>query len=578
LIKEKAFLRAITYAPLLFIPLFVAAIAILTYQIYTQNFETSVKELERSLIKSEKKAVKNKILHTVDFILFQKSLIKERLTSRVKGRVETAFKIAQNIYDRYKDTKSEEAIKNIIKTTLKTFSWNNGESFIWIVDYDGVSQLAPSYLKYLEGSSIIDFKNANGRYVIQDEIAICKEKGEGFLRDRFTKPNKNSNKQYEQVAFVKAFGHYNWYFGSAEYLDTATKKTDKELFSMIDRIDNIGSNYIFLANIKGDILVNKDLPQFIGKNVNITDKLVQETVKNILNSLKNRQSTTYIYDWFNKSTNKMDKKYSYIQKIPNTDWVIGSGFYLSEIQSKLMSKKVDMFQVYNSRSRGIVYIAILVVMLTLILSLFVSKKIKQKFYKYQVNIGDKTNQLQELNQTLEQKVIKRTAELEKVKDAFEELANTDALTHIHNRYSLMKIISAEISRSHRYQTPLSIIMYDIDFFKNVNDTHGHDVGDSILVSLSNLIKKNLRDIDTIGRYGGEEFLIVLPNTPLGDAKSFAERLRKEVDEYSFEIVDKITISIGIIELQPNENIDQVFKRVDDLLYKSKNSGRNKISY
>jgi two-component system cell cycle response regulator len=165
-----------------------------------------------------------------------------------------------------------------------------------------------------------------------------------------------------------------------------------------------------------------------------------------------------------------------------------------------------------------------------------------------------------------------------MKDKFETLATTDSLTNINNRYALMNALESEIHRAKRYNTPLCVIMYDIDFFKKVNDTFGHDAGDSVLIALSNLMKQNLRDVDIIGRYGGEEFMIILPNTPLEATKNFAERLRIKVEQNNFQIVGNITISMGVVEVQSHENIDEVFKRVDNLLYVSKNNGRNQISF
>jgi diguanylate cyclase (GGDEF)-like protein len=576
--REKTFLNIITYGPLVAIPIFFLIVTVLSYQLNLKNFEVREKELEKDLLTTEKNAVKNKVLNVSDIIIHKKAEIKNELSSRIQNRVETAYSIAENIYNEYKNTKSKKEIKKIINTTLKTFVWNDGESFIWAIDYDGILHLAPKYLLPLQGRSIINFQDAKGRYVIKEEIAIAKEKGEGFLWDTFTKPNKDTKKQYEQVAFIKAFGHYNWYFGSAEYLDTATRRTDEELFSIVDTVDNVGSNYIFLINTKGNILVHKFLPQFIGKNIDIKDKFVKETIHNILNALKDKNSTAYVYDWYNTHTNKMDKKYAYIQKIPNSDWIIGSGFYLSDIKNKLMNQEMNMYKIYNSESKYMFYIALLVVVLSLIFSFYVSKMIAKSFTKFKDEINNKASQLEEMNQTLEQKVVERTSELKKVKDAFEKLATTDVLTNLHNRYSIMKLLSNEINRSNRYKTPLSLIMYDIDYFKNVNDTYGHDVGDAILVSLSNLIKENLREVDIIGRYGGEEFLIILPNTILENAKNHAERLRNLVEEHSFETVGHITISMGIVEIKPVENIDEIFKRVDDLLYVSKKSGRNQINF
>ena len=227
----------------------------------------------------------------------------------------------------------------MIKNALRPLIWNKGESFIWIVDYDGIFNLAPNYLKHLEGSSIINVKDATGREIIKEEIQISlsKEKG-GFLWDTFTKPNDPTKKQFKQIAYVKSFGHFNWYFGSGEYIDTATKRTDKELIESIKQIDNVNSNenYIFLFNTEGDYLINKAVPTINNKDITqITDKSTKVIIKDITDALENKNSHFLTYKWLNIHTNKIENKHSYVQKIPNSNWIIGSGFYLSDIQKKL---------------------------------------------------------------------------------------------------------------------------------------------------------------------------------------------------------------------------------------------------
>lgn len=574
--KEKTFLTVITYAPLFFIPLFFSIIIMLSYQVYSIGFDSSVDELKKDLLQREKEVLKNKVNNLSKLIVYQKSRIKEELVNRVKGRVETAHKIATSIYYEYKDTKSDEEIKDIINSALKTFTWNDDESYIWIMDYFGTHYLIENK-KDLKGTSFIDFQDAKGRYVIQEEIAICKEKGDGYLWDTFTKPKKN-NKQYEQVAFVKAFEPYDWCLGSAEFLDTATKKTNKFLFDMVSHVDKIGHNYVVIINDKGNLLAHSKLPQFVGEDVEITDKLVSDTIEYSRNAIKDKEHVSYVYDWRNSSTNEIEKKYAYLQRIPNTDWFISSGFFLSEVENQLAKQKVDMLEMYNANTKNMFYVAILIILASLVFSFFVSQRIRKRFSVYELRIGEKNKELNELNISLEDKVKTRTTELENIRDDFEKLATTDALTHIHNRYSIMNILSSEISRANRYDSPLSILMYDIDHFKMINDTHGHNIGDKALASLSSLSSSTIRDVDYIGRYGGEEFLIIMPSTLLQDARLYAERLRQTVEDYHFEDIGKMTISIGIVELQKNENIDLMFKRVDNLLYLSKNSGRNRVSF
>ena len=577
--KEHFFLKVITYGPLIFIPFLIGAVFFVTIQIYKESFKENLRKTEENLYSIEKKSLENKI-HTIsDLINYKKSIIKKELMSRVRDRVKKAHLIATNIYKQNKNTKTKQEIQKIIIDALRPLIWNNAESFIWIVDYDGILNMGPEYLQKFEGKSIQNLQDSTGSYVIKEEIKIAKEKGEGFLWDSFTKPSDKSSKQYEQVAYIKNFGAYNWYFGSAEYLDTATKSSDKKLLNMIRKIDYIDSHYLFIITKSGDIILNRSVPALEGKNVfKIKNKKVKEVVEKISNSIKNKTSTSLIYNWENPKNHKIEEKYSFIQQLPNSEWIIGSGFYISFIEEKLSQAKVNAYEVFYKKAKDIFYITIILIIITLIISFYISKVLRRRFKKYKARIEIKSNELQELNETLENKVQIRTAELEVLKNNFEVLATTDALTNINNRYSIMKILETELKRSQRYKQPLSIILYDIDFFKKVNDIYGHDVGDSTLMALSDLVQSTLREIDFLGRYGGEEFLIILPNTEIKDALYFAQRLKEKIQSHNFKIIEKLTISAGLVEANPHENIDEIFKRVDNLLYTSKENGRNKISF
>jgi diguanylate cyclase (GGDEF)-like protein len=578
--RENTFLKIITYGPLFFIPTIIVIILIITIKMYHNHYHNNILNIENDLYIQEKKALKTQIDNITQIISYRKSVTEKNLELRVKERVDKAHTSATYIYDHYKKTKSDDEIKDIIKSSLASSVWNNGESFIWIVDYDGMFILAPKYLKHLENTSIIDFQDATGAEIIKEEISIVKEKGGGFIYDTFTKPNGIKNKQYKQIAYVKSFGHYNWYFGSGEYLDTAIKATNTHLIETILHMEQVGKYYVVLMNSVGDILISKSSPDLVGKNLvtqSPSESLTKLGIK-LLDTIKTQDSASVLYKIINPRTNKIEDKYSYFSKVPNSDWIIGSGFYLSDIDAKISKQKIDTQELLLSQSMGIIHIALLVIILALLISYYISKKLTESFRHYKNNIESQKNELILLNETLETKVKNRTIELEQIKNNFQRLATTDSLTNIHNRYSIMRIFSLEISRANRYRVPLCAIMLDIDFFKKVNDTYGHDIGDNVLSSLSNLIKKSLRGTDEMGRYGGEEFIILLPNTTLENASEYAERLRTIVSQHIFDSVGTLTISIGLAELIENENKDEFFKRLDVLLYKSKCDGRDKVSF
>ncbi|MDD2292030.1 MAG: diguanylate cyclase [Aliarcobacter sp.] len=155
---------------------------------------------------------------------------------------------------------------------------------------------------------------------------------------------------------------------------------------------------------------------------------------------------------------------------------------------------------------------------------------------------------------------------------------TDALTQTKNRLSYKEIIEKQIDYFNQTQIPFSILLFDIDDFKLVNDTYSHRVGDIVLVELSSLIQENIRNSDSLFRMGGEEFVVLFPNTSLKIAVEIAEKLRTLVEKNIHTLTEKaITISIGITQISENDTEDSLYRRVDKLLYVSKRTGKNKIT-
>jgi two-component system cell cycle response regulator len=156
---------------------------------------------------------------------------------------------------------------------------------------------------------------------------------------------------------------------------------------------------------------------------------------------------------------------------------------------------------------------------------------------------------------------------------------TDGLTSVGNKKALSDMLEKEIPRALRHSRRLSLLMIDIDHFKDINDTYGHLAGDSVLKDLASLIKKRVRPDDALGRYGGEEFAAVLPETPLQGALEIAEQLRALIEGHVFTVEGeqiRATISIGAAELKPGMDINAFFRTADEQLYEAKRAGRNRV--
>jgi diguanylate cyclase (GGDEF)-like protein len=155
----------------------------------------------------------------------------------------------------------------------------------------------------------------------------------------------------------------------------------------------------------------------------------------------------------------------------------------------------------------------------------------------------------------------------------------DGLTQIHNKRYLYEALEREITRARRHDRPLALLLFDIDFFKRINDHYGHLAGDYVLRELADAVKTRIRRDEVFARYGGEEFVIVLPETTLEGARALAESIREKVAEHEFTFQNEripVTISIGCSMLVEDEGANDLIRRADEMLYEAKRGGRNRV--
>ena len=170
---------------------------------------------------------------------------------------------------------------------------------------------------------------------------------------------------------------------------------------------------------------------------------------------------------------------------------------------------------------------------------------------------------------------------QKLKDSYveiEKLAVTDKLTQLYNRHKIDSMLAYEKKHADRYSTSFGIIILDIDHFKNVNDTYGHNVGDTTLQTFANILLQNTREVDIVGRWGGEEFILIVHHADEKSLVKTAENLRSKIENAKYDVISYLTASLGVTIYQNDEIIDETISRADSALYDSKENGRNKVTY
>lgn len=166
--------------------------------------------------------------------------------------------------------------------------------------------------------------------------------------------------------------------------------------------------------------------------------------------------------------------------------------------------------------------------------------------------------------------------MSRMNDELKKRATTDSLTEAFNRSKFDELINRETIRARRYNSLLSLVVFDIDHFKRINDTFGHLAGDEVLKKIAAITRNNIRMVDYLIRWGGEEFMIILPETDLAKAEEMANRIKLAIECFDFNGNGKVTVSVGVTQHKRDDSEDTFIKRADDALYKAKLNGRNRV--
>jgi diguanylate cyclase (GGDEF)-like protein len=204
--------------------------------------------------------------------------------------------------------------------------------------------------------------------------------------------------------------------------------------------------------------------------------------------------------------------------------------------------------------------------------------LERTFNTMSENLQNSYKKLADYNTQLEEMVLSRTLELEEKNIELEKLSITDRLTQLHNRVKLEEVFTEQIQIASRYNTPFSLLLCDVDFFKSVNDNFGHLIGDQVLIEIADILNSTIRDTDIVGRWGGEEFLVICRETDKENALLLAQRLREAVESHTYITNQPQTISIGISSFTSKDSEVTMLGRADSALYAAKNSGRNCIVF
>ena len=531
--------------------------------------ERDLQRIEQIFIAQLKNILKVTVTQQIERFDARRAKIKIELKEKLKSRVSMAHAVALNDYQKYKESKSTAEIKSLIQDRLRVMKFNDNKDGFFILSLQdgriiqGISSLSS------KGKGQIKQLTEERQKGLQGLIEIGRNQGEGFSEYPWPKVDSVGSQLPRKITFVSLFKPYDWLIGISEChekIDSQAKETIIKEFSKSTDIHN--KNYYFVYQLHtlagGDnfatMLVNPNRPDLVGTQLSDSykDAIGQEFRKFFLKDLREKGESFTTY-WYKKPGDPDPKrKLSYFKLYPEANWILARGIYFDDLDENLAREKKVVSQVVNKELGWLVLFLSLFVGGTIFLAVYFTKGITAILEKYKATQKEQYEELERMNMILEKQV------------------TTDALTDLHNKKFFNTQLDKELARSQRYGTPLSLIIFDIDKFKQINDTFGHLSGDGVVTDLAHLVRGHVRQSDLLARWGGDEFVILTSGNSKDEAVILAEKLRNRIESHSFPVNCQVTCSFGVAEYSPGEKSNDFISRADKLLYSAKSTGRNKV--
>ena len=545
-----------------------------------ERFKAESSQIRDIHILNMKTEIKNSVDSLVQFIEYRKQTTEDILKKDLHERVDNAYSIIQGIYEKNKGKLPPSEIKSQIIATLRDIRFNDGRGYYFIDTLKGEVILYPT-IPNNEGKNLIDLQDDRGNYALREEIELVKKQGAGYLNGYWRKPGV-SHSDFKKITYVRAFPPYNWYIGTGEYVDNVSSQIQNEIKAYVNQLNygHFNQQYIFIHDTEGIELANGLFPEMIGQNNYDLEDL--NGVKVFQEQLKISQSPQhggFLTHYWPKPNNKGSmKKLTYVTSIPDWNWVVGSGIDMQFLENLVANKKLELQHYVRAEITKIILLLAFIFIISLLMAKLAVSSINKNITLFVKNMEKSSHNLSMIDvETVEYNDFKNLAVVSnQMTHRINTLLYKDELTGLFNRRYINKAFSSLVSQAMESKQNISLIMFDIDLFKEVNDQYGHQTGDVVLIKIAEIIQGTVRDNDYVGRYGGEEIVVILPNTENATTFEIAQRIRKKIEAHNFAQVDKIiTISGGIVTSH-KITADEMIKQADDKLYQAKNNGRNQI--
>ena len=543
ILDEKKLTKWVVILPILSVIITALVFVISGIQNKKTNLKNEIKRKQVVLLKKHKRETIHKIDNIASFLQNIKALQISESKNDVKNMVDLAHSIIDHIYKDHKELTKIQML-NRLKNILRDIRFWDNTGYFFVYDTSGKCILLPTQPS-LENTNLINLQDAKEKFTIKEHIKIVKEKEEGFSNWFWYKKDEEVMKK--KIGFVKMFKPLDIYLGTAKYEEDIINSIKSK---MVKQLKGDSSIFFIYDNKSKKIIKNsKQFDEELVSNILIGSKMIPEGY--FINN-----TVGVDFDVFNE----VREGTLFVRKLEDFGWTIGVNTYnektLTELEKEQKKLEKSFIEIIKNRT----FFALIIILGISLITVVFSNKLKKVLRRYQKNL------IEQHKVTLKQQ------------ERLTHNLKHDYLTSLPNRILLTDRLEQGIKHSYRSKKQIAVMFVDIDKFKSINDSLGHNVGDELLKKVAIRLKKSIRDSDTVARFGGDEFVLVID-----DVKNIHD-ITKVIEKIQSSLENKITIaktnhtitlSIGI-SVFPNDgkSVKNLLKNADIAMYKAKNEGGN----
>lgn len=499
----------------------------------TIYFNRLNKQVSDEYFQNQKSYIQEIVNNELEYIRSQNEYFKQEIPAKAKHNVDQAFLTAQSIYAKFSGKKSDEEIKALIISTIASLKFDLEYEQVFISTLDGTGIYYPRNPDF-SGKAMTKFKDANGLAVVQKEINLLKKQQEGFLDYDITPGSSNELSHNKKIAYVKQFGHFNWYFGSKQYLNDYFPKFKDEIAKKISSVRFRHGGYVFMNNLNGNPIVMDGLVYQGDLNMltDTNDPHHPIFMQQLDVVGKKSEGGFFTYKWNKMNNTVPTEKCSFVKMFKEYNWIIGAGFYLDEIEQTLATQQKTL---HSSLRKNIIIISFILIIMLFLEALIIHhfnfryKSDFKRFFNfffsmqtnlYQINTSDlffeefkqaglAANQMVQSRKEIEEKLIeeqKKATESDRLKSAF--LANM----------------------SHEIRTPMNAIIGFSELLEDDSqDQHDKTIFVKLIQKNGEILLNLINDIIDISKIEANLLVIRKRNLHLG-------KFLKEIEFHYNEII------------------------------------------